>query len=258
MNVGPASHLEETGRLKNRVAQKGPDPYFNEKDFPEVPPQPVYGVEYMPLISSPPLLYGLYGPQGRPDDTLFSPDTRIPISRSRPEYRLFVGAVKERKSGLELERAAKQVLEDLNLWGHSMTGYPEEMAEGVFQVFRFGLWPEIDPATGKYIPHPWAGSFKSGGGTVSAGSFFGGFAVAFDPNEVSPVEIPDLKTSFSPPGDLVFILPDERTKRAFDRLVGASRLNLYNPELVRKSPSPVYTLQDVVDGKLVTEFRKIS
>lgn len=238
---------------KPRIASDGVKPHFNhpENYLPGNEPKSMPGVEFT-MVGPYEEYFGLIEPRGFPG-SLITMEDLTPVDKNKPSYMNLVYACRnEQVNPLERDQVQSELIRH-NFWGHSFTGSADDMAAALYDVIRFGLWPEKN-TKGQYEDGPWVGDFRRSHMGVSAGDFFRGYAVAYDPKQVIPVEIPDKKTYFISPVDLLFIVPSQTIK---DSLIEAIRKDSFmNPSKKLFPPdflqTHIKTFKEIID-KSVTQ-----
>jgi len=174
---------------------------------------------------------------------------------STGEVTLIMGNFQEPTQPIDrqLINRANLILGQLGMEGHSLTsssGNSAEVAGNLVNIMTYGLWSQLHD--GQYLPWPWTGDFGEANTNVeNAAKYFGGFAAIYDPRIPKPLAIiPELETTSAPPNHLIFIVPDKITKEAILRGL------VINPYIDQTKltewdiPNRIFTLQDILEGKL--------
>lgn len=255
------SEIEDTVLIEEsiRIAQDGPKPHITDtftEAYPDEKPLPVHGLEYTLMQALWGYFpFGLYGEKGQPQDTAIGKidGNFVSITENRKPYKLFLSSAQD---GIDSDKSNKVrvMLENLGLWGHSVRSISSdrrEIAQGLYNIVRFGIWPRRSDEI--YSPHPWMGTFGLTGTGTSAGDFWTGWAAVCFKNEMKPVSLPQLGAEFVSPLDLYFIVPTAEIKNA---LCGALLAETFIKQKVNEVWTDIFlkdriiTHDEVISGKL--------
>jgi hypothetical protein len=196
------------------------------------------------------------------DDDLEMPKLSSPSTRHLKLLVTESRGLLEREDLPPLVEAARAKLEEERLIGHSITDSPTNhggvmtdvgrLAYNLQMVSIVGLWPSQNSGGRE----PYIGNFGQQGNTL-AGDHFRGFATVLisgrEETKYVQYQNGERISKFIPPTEMVFIVPDEDIK---EDLIDATRAHLgVDRGKLDKSQfeSRVFTLQDVVDGKVTRE-----
>ncbi len=152
---------------------------------------------------------------------------------------------------------ANNILQELGLEGHSITsntGNINAETSNTINIMIFGLWPQY--YEDRYLHMPWTSTFgKNTIDVETAGKYFKGYAAIFDPHVEKPLGvIPDLNTTMAPSEHLIYIVPNEKIKATI--LIGLEKSPFIKKEASQKLSDRIFTLKDVIDGKLEKYINK--
>lgn len=202
-----------------RVAEKGPTPIYNPLRFPKGP-LPMYGIPFTLIDPNFANTFGLLPKDGRPNSVMVDTEGNQTYKKDSVFVDYINLANHNRPTNQTIESIRNQ-LECMKVQGHSITTKDDseaEMAEILYNITCFGLWPRNYPDARDYLPLPWMGNFGKTGTGASAGDFFRGYGVVQIP-QTSPIKVDDLNTSFISPLDLIHIVPADNVRDALKGLI---------------------------------------
>ncbi len=245
--------VESSENAVERVASISKTAPFYREDFFSEAPEPFVGIEYT-LVNPGTEYFGISSETGMPCDTIL-PKINTPYFVTLDEYTPFVAEVsvfKENRELFEKVETVRRLLEENNAAGHSITtfiGEANDISRNVYNILRFGLWPEMNTATHERLPEPWTGDFKKSGMGFTAGDHFNGFAVIPLKSSKEYVQIPEEVGggSFVPPLELTYVVPTEEIKQSLVNLAYKDPFtNIRIEDRRNQLKERIYTFDDII------------
>ena len=236
--------------------------FADEKFFSEKP-RPLVGLEYTLVGSDAAELVGIDKQTGYPRETLLDDRTGEPGWINSPE---FVNLKETTEVDLrdaqiiDLQKKAAKKLSELGIYGHSITsssGSTHELLINLYNVMKFGLWPEYNKEVSQYNDAPWLGSFETLNGSslhgTTAGEFFHSFAVIPKNSSDEFVAIPEEYGggSFVPALEQLIVVPTQSVKKQLiDLYDRADHFSDHSYSTIRTLKDNIVTYEEIVLGRV--------